>query len=146
MFDQPVPKLQRAWAKEISESKRQSILGGLAEDDTADATSHGGPGAGPFRRLPCKGGRGMTTTLRSACAIVRYSQSVRRGHVANIGGPTAPSATPFLTPRGGTRRSALWGVGGFGVTMAFGTILLRVGPPALAPQPSRSRGSQPVTG
>jgi hypothetical protein len=59
MFDQPVPKLQGTWAKEISASRREALLWALPEGDAADARSHGGPGAGSFLCPPCQGGKVM---------------------------------------------------------------------------------------
>jgi hypothetical protein len=55
LFGEPVAKLQGTWAKEISHSRRESILRSMPDDeDAADARSHGGPGAGSFLLPSCE--------------------------------------------------------------------------------------------
>ena len=56
MFAEPASKLQGAWSKEISKSRRTAFLDRLGDEDAAEARSHGGPGAGGFLQPGSEGG------------------------------------------------------------------------------------------
>ena len=122
-FWQSRPLNSKAWAKEVSKSRRKAFLGRLGNEDASEARSHGGPGAGSFLQPDSQGGAPSSPTSTSplAFAISRCSLSVREVRVANAGGLTARFATPPLTAKGGMRRNVPFVEGGSCGPTASGT-------------------------